>query len=139
MFSRNQKKDSSRMPLSADKVSVIAAGMQINGDIESEGDMRIDGTVVGSVFCKSKVVIISTGKVVGDIQAVNIDVHGTVKGNITAGELLSLKANCVIDGDLATEKLQIEPNASFNGHCKMSFEQKSSSRVSHDGLVLEEH
>jgi cytoskeletal protein CcmA (bactofilin family) len=126
MFSKSQ----------TNKVSIIAAGMQITGDIESDGDIRIDGTVEGNVFCKSKVVIISTGKVIGDVEAVNIDVHGTVRGNIKARDLLSLKANCQISGNLATEKLQIEPNASFNGHCTMALEQKSASHVSKEGVVL---
>lgn len=138
MFSKNQKKDS-KAATYADKVSIIAAGMQVTGDVVSEGDIRIDGTVKGNVFCNSKVVIISTGKVIGDIQAINIDVHGFVEGNITAKELLSLKANCKIEGNLATEKLQIEPNATFNGHCTMTFDQRSASRVSEEGLVLEEH
>lgn len=120
-----------------EKVSVIASGMQLTGDMESEGDIRIDGLVNGNIFCKSKVVIIATGKVIGDIHAVNIDVHGTVNGNITARDLLSLKSNCKINGNLATEKLQIEPNATFNGHCTMTFEQKPTV-VTEDGLVLAE-
>ena len=138
MFSKNRNKDS-KTTTYAEKVSIIAAGVQVTGDIESDGDIRIDGCVKGNVFCKSKVVIISTGKVIGDIQAVNIDVHGTVQGNITAGELLSLKTNCNITGNLATEKLQIEPNAIFNGQCTMIFGQRSSSHVNEEGLVLEEH
>ncbi|HRO41970.1 MAG TPA: polymer-forming cytoskeletal protein [Flavipsychrobacter sp.] len=134
MFSKNKKE--ANTPAYTDKVSVIAAGMQVSGDIESDGDMRIDGTVKGNVFCKSKVVIISTGKVFGDIHAVNVDVHGSVDGNITARDLLSLKANCFINGSLVTDKLQIEPNATFNGHCTMTFESKSGSHVNEDGVVL---
>jgi len=135
MFPRKQNKEN-KAQVYADKVSVIASGMQVTGDIESDGDMRIDGTVKGNVFCRSKVVIISTGKVTGDIQAVNVDVHGMVDGNITAGELLSLKANCIINGNLITEKLQIEPNASFNGNCTMTIGQRSSSLVNEEGEVL---
>lgn len=139
MFSKNKQKENNKAAAYAEKVSIIASGMQITGDIEADGDVRIDGVVNGNIFCKSKVVIISSGKVVGDIQAVNVDVHGTVNGNITARELLSLKANCAINGNLTTEKLQIEPNAAFNGHCTMRFEQKSSSRVDEEGLVLHEN
>jgi len=137
MFSKNQNKDSKAAAF-ADKVSIIAAGMQVSGDIASDGDIRIDGTVNGNVVCKSRVVIIAGGRVTGDIQAVNVDVHGHVQGNITARELLSLKANCKIDGNLVTEKLQIEPNASFNGHCTMNFRQRSASMVSEEGLLLDE-
>jgi len=137
MFSKNQNKDG-KAAAYADKVSIIAAGMQVSGDIESDGDVRIDGTVKGNVFCKSKVVVISTGRVLGDIQAMNVDVHGFVQGNINTAELLCLKANCRIEGSLITGKLQIEPNATFNGHCTMTLEQRSSSHVNEEGLVLEE-
>lgn len=135
MFSRNQNKTVAN----TDAVSIIAAGMQIIGDIESEGDIRIDGSISGNVFCKAKVVIISSGKVAGDIQAVNIDVHGTVRGNITARDLLSLKANCKIDGNLITERLQIEPNATFNGHCTMTFESQEIPAQANQESVLQEH
>jgi cytoskeletal protein CcmA (bactofilin family) len=122
MFSKNQNKGNKTTGY-ADKVSIIAAGMHISGDIESEGDVRIDGVVTGNVFCNSKVVVISTGRVEGDIQAVNVDVHGAVSGHITARDLLSLKASCRIQGNLTTGKLQIEPNAVFNGFCTMASEQ----------------
>jgi cytoskeletal protein CcmA (bactofilin family) len=139
MFSKKRSNGDNRAAAYADKVSIIAQGMHIVGDVESEGDIRIDGVVSGSVFCKSKVVVIATGKVNGDIQAVNVDVHGTVVGNIVAGELLCLKSNCNIQGNLATEKLQIEPNAIFNGHCTMNFGEKSGSTVDEAGLVLQEN
>ncbi len=136
MFSKKANKMNKAPVTYPERVSIIASGMQVSGDIESDGDMRIDGFVNGSVFCKSKVVISQTGRVTGDIQAINIDVHGTVHGNIAALELLSLKSNCSITGNLATEKLQIEPNATFNGHCTMTFDHKSSSHVNEEGVVL---
>jgi cytoskeletal protein CcmA (bactofilin family) len=139
MFAKNQHKEHNRSAIYADKVSIIAAGMQVSGDIESDGDIRIDGLVRGNVHCKSKVVIISSGKVIGDIKALNVDVHGTVDGNVTATELLSLKANCNITGNLTTERLQIEPNANFNGHCTMSAGQKSTSVVTESGVLFHDN
>jgi cytoskeletal protein CcmA (bactofilin family) len=135
MFSKNQHKGN-KTAAHADRVSIIAAGMHISGDIESEGDVRIDGVVTGNVFCNSKVVVISTGRVEGDIQAVNVDVHGAVSGHITARDLLSLKASCRIQGNLTTGKLQIEPNAVFNGFCTMALEQKK--LVTDERVAVEE-
>lgn len=139
MFSRNKDKETNKSPAFSEKVSIIAKGMQISGDIESEGDIRIDGEVRGNVFCKSKVVIIASGKVLGDIQAVTVDVHGEVTGNIVARELLSLKSSARIDGNLVTDKLQIEPNAVFNGECSMGVTQASSTKVTEEGELLREH
>ncbi|MBS1781584.1 MAG: polymer-forming cytoskeletal protein [Bacteroidetes bacterium] len=137
MFSKNNQKDN-KAAIYADKVSIIAAGMVVTGDVESDGDIRIDGTINGNVFCHSKVVIISTGKVNGDIQALNVDVHGTVNGNVSVGELLSLKSNCHISGNLTTENLQIEPNASFNGHCSMGSGKTVATAKEKKTLVLQE-
>lgn len=131
MFSKSQDKHNNY----SEKVSVIAGGMLLTGDIESEGDVRIDGTVCGNILCKSKVVIIKSGKVIGNIHAANVDVHGAVTGNITAKELLSLKAHCQIEGNLTADKLQIEPNATFNGHCTMTLDKKSSSKVNEIGVL----
>ncbi len=123
----------------AEKVSIIAGGMQITGNLSAEGDIRIDGTVKGNVFCKSKVVIISSGKVEGDIEALNVDVHGTITGNITAEDLLCLKASCNITGNLTTDKLQIDPNATFNGQCTMGASSKKKTVVSKNGMMLQEN
>jgi cytoskeletal protein CcmA (bactofilin family) len=134
MFAKKQKSTE----VYADKVSIIAEGLTLSGDIEAEGDIRIDGTVTGNVYCKSKVVIIATGRVIGDIEAINIDVHGYVKGNITTKELLSLKANCRIEGNLRTDRLQIEPNAIFNGQCVMRELPRQTPVVNEDGVLQEE-
>ena len=137
MFSKNKNKGTHTSTI-ADRVSIVAAGMQIHGDIEAEGDIRIDGKVHGNIFCKSKVVVISSGAVDGDIEAVNVDVHGTVNGNVTALDLLSLKAKSNITGNLITEKLQIEPNATFNGQCTMSFQPKPTG-VNEIGVLFQEN
>ncbi len=137
MFPGKKEKEK-KIAAIADKVSILAEGLRVRGDIESDGDIRIDGTVQGNIFCNSKVVIISTGKVVGDIQAVNIDIHGTVEGNITAGDLLSLKATSKITGNLKTSRLQIEPNAVFDGQCTMQLPAARAS-LSAEGIVLQEN
>ena len=130
------RKESSLAALQADKVSVIAPQMVVSGDLESDGDIRIDGTVNGNVFCKAKVVVISMGKVYGDIQALQVDIHGTVIGNVTADELLTMRSKSKITGNLSTKKLQIEPNAIFNGCCTMELEKQP--KVTERGELVEE-
>ena len=137
MFAKKKDKGAHATSV-AEKVSIIAAGMQIHGDIESEGDIRIDGKVHGNIFCKARVVVISSGTVQGDIEAVNVDIHGTVNGNITALDLLSLKSKSNITGNLTTDKLQIEPNATFNGLCTMSLPPRPTG-VNEMGLLFQEN
>jgi cytoskeletal protein CcmA (bactofilin family) len=101
-------------------INLISNGTDIIGDIKSNGDIRIDGTLKGNLATKGKVVIGATGKVIGEVTCKNSEVSGIVDGKITVGQLLNLKASSKILGDIATSKLSVEPGATFSGTCKMS-------------------
>jgi cytoskeletal protein CcmA (bactofilin family) len=100
-------------------INLISTGTDITGDIKSNGDIRIDGTLKGNLNTKGKVVIGPTGKVSGEVICKNSEVSGIVEGKIIVGQLLNLKASSKIVGDIATAKLSIEPGALFTGNCKM--------------------
>jgi cytoskeletal protein CcmA (bactofilin family) len=101
-------------------INLISNGTDITGDIKSNGDIRIDGSLTGNLNTKGKVVIGTTGKVSGEVTCKNSEVSGVVEGKIIVGQLLNLKASSKILGDIATSKLSIEPGAKFTGNCKMS-------------------
>ncbi len=103
----------------APSVNIIGNGTDIKGNIKSNGDLRIDGFITGNINASGKVVVGSTGRVEGEISCQNADISGDVKANIKVTELLSLKANAVVSGDIFTNKLAIEPGAVFTGACKM--------------------
>ncbi len=100
-------------------VNLIGVGTTIVGDVTSSGDIRIDGSLSGSVNTKGKVVIGTTGMVEGNVNASNADVSGELNGAISVSELLSLKSTAKLDGDIIANKLAIEPGASFTGSCSM--------------------
>lgn len=100
-------------------INLLGAGTSIKGDIKSNGDFRIDGSLVGSIHSKGKVIIGTTGKVDGEIICQNADISGEVKARVTVAELLSLKATSKISGDVTTNKLAIESGAKFSGSCNM--------------------
>ncbi|MEI6764999.1 MAG: polymer-forming cytoskeletal protein [Bacteroidota bacterium] len=100
-------------------INIIGNGTIIKGDIKSNGDMRIDGTLIGSVNAKGKVVIGPTGNVEGEIICLNGDFSGNVKAQVSVTELLQLKATSRLTGDIVTGKLAIEPGAKFSGSCNM--------------------
>lgn len=100
-------------------VNIIGNGTDIKGNIKSNGDLRIDGFIKGTITASGKVVVGTTGCVEGEISCQNADISGEVKANIQVVELLSLKANAVVSGDIFTNKLSIEPGAIFTGACKM--------------------
>ncbi len=99
--------------------NLLGADTTVKGDIESNGDFRIDGTLIGSISSKGKVVVGSTGNVEGEIKCQNADISGKVKANVTVAELLSLKASAKFSGEITTGKLAIEPGAKFSGSCNM--------------------
>lgn len=136
MFAKN-KEGKSKFSFAADSISTIAASMKILGDIEAEHDMRIDGHVVGNIFCKARVVLGKSGSVDGELHALNADVTGTVNGNVHVEEQLNLKVNGVVNGNITVGKLSIEPTATFNGKCTMSGRQTSNtSYVTEDSMVV---
>lgn len=97
----------------------IGKGTFLQGNIETFGNIRIEGKVSGDVKSKSKVALGNSSHVEGNIMAQNADIEGEVKGRIEVSELLVLKSTAVINGDILTGKMVVEPGAVFNGTCKM--------------------
>lgn len=100
-------------------VNLIGAGTIIEGDVTTNGDIRIDGSLKGSVTVKGKLVIGVSGSIDGEAICQNADVSGTLKGKIAVTELLSLKASAKLTGDIITNKIAVEPGAMFSGSCSM--------------------
>lgn len=101
-------------------INMLGAGTTIKGDIQSNGDFRVDGTLIGSIHSKGKIVIGETGNVDGEIVCNNADISGKVKAQISVSELLTLKSTAKLSGEITTNKLSIEPGAKFSGTCNMS-------------------
>jgi len=99
--------------------TLISSGTTLKGDISSNNDLRIDGTVIGNIHSAAKIVIGSNGVVEGDIAGNQADIVGKVSGNIRTKELLQLRGECIVTGNLYAGKLQVEPSATFNGQCHM--------------------
>lgn len=99
--------------------NVIGKGTTLEGNIETFGNIRIEGRVHGNIKSKAKIALGNSSHVEGNITAQNADIEGTVKGKIDIAEILVLKASAVVHGDISTGKLVVEPGAVFNGTCKM--------------------
>jgi cytoskeletal protein CcmA (bactofilin family) len=99
--------------------NTIGKGTFLEGNVETYGNIRIEGKVVGNIKSKSKVALGHQSHVQGNILAQNADIEGEVKGKLEITELLVLKATAVISGDIVTGKMVVEPGAVFNGTCKM--------------------
>ncbi|GAO28286.1 hypothetical protein JCM15548_1361 [Geofilum rubicundum JCM 15548] len=99
--------------------NMIGPGTKIVGNIETNGDIRIDGNIEGNINSKGKVVVGNNGFVKGEVLCSNAEISGTVHGKMAITELLSLKASSKVNGDIKSGKLSIEPGALFSGTCSM--------------------
>lgn len=117
MFS--SKPRSSYVETPAGSTTIIGAGTVISGNIESIGDIRIDGILKGNLTCKSKILLGPAAIIEGNIIANQADILGRVLGKVKVNDLLYLHGKAVIEGNIQTAKLQIESPASFNGECQM--------------------
>jgi cytoskeletal protein CcmA (bactofilin family) len=115
MFSNKEKTQKTKVM----EINVVAKNTTINGDIISEGDFRIDGTLEGNIKTKGRVIIGIDGSVKGKIDAVNSDIEGKFSGELLVQETLTIKATATISGDVIIGKLSVEPGATFNASCSM--------------------
>ena len=93
--------------------SIFGADIAIRGDITALADLHIDGRVEGDIACAS-LVQGQSSEVVGAIRAETARLAGTVRGSITASELVILKT-AHIEGDVHYDALTIEQGAQVDG------------------------
>lgn len=96
--------------------SIVSANLRVTGDLESEGDIQIDGHVEGDVRSNS-VTVGEHAVVSGAILAQTVHVAGTVKGQIN-GKTVELTRTAKVTGDIVHESLAIEAGAYIQGLCR---------------------
>jgi cytoskeletal protein CcmA (bactofilin family) len=120
MFNTKNKTEMQQEKTSAGNgTTLVSSGTTLKGDISSNSDLRIDGTIVGNITSSAKIIIGANGVVEGDIFGNQADIVGKVSGNIRTKELLQLRGESIVTGNLYAGKLQVEPSATFNGQCHM--------------------
>ena len=116
MFNTSKKEHSS----SFNNNNLVGKGTNITGDIKCEGDIRIDGTLLGNIIVSGKLIVGETSEITGDIKANQAEVYGKIFGKLVIDDLLSIRSSGYVEGDLFAGNLQIEATAKFNGVCHMS-------------------
>ncbi len=113
------------MEMESTAINIITDGTLVKGDITATGDFRLDGTLEGNIQLNGKLVVGDSGVVNGNVLCQNANIIGTVNGNLSVKELLSLSASARVRGDILINKLSIEPGAVFSGKCRMIDEIKA--------------
>jgi cytoskeletal protein CcmA (bactofilin family) len=102
-------------------MSLIGPGMNIVGDLSTDGTVRVEGRIEGTVRAGKAVVIGKGGEVVGDVLTQDAVIGGTVRGTVVAESRLELQATCDIEGQIRarSQHLQLEEGCRFNGQIQM--------------------
>ena len=102
-------------------MSIIGPGMNIVGDLMTDGTVRVEGRIEGTIRAGKAVVVGKEGEVVGDIYTQDAVVGGKVRGTVTAESRLEMQATCDIEGQITarSQHLQLEEGARFNGQIQM--------------------
>ena len=115
----------------------LVQGTNVEGTIHADKDIRIDGTLKGTLTCKGKVIIGPTGYITGDITCENAVIEGRFEGILMVGDVLHVKETAKIDGDVTTQKLVVQPGSIFNVKCKMGAPSSNGRKMMVDEDIIE--
>ena len=108
-----------------DEVTIISAGVVIEGKLTSNGNVRVDGSVNGDITANGNVTVGENGEVSGEVNAEVIVIGGKVTGTVKSKDKLILEAKAVLQGDIITKILVVEAGAQFDGQSKMNEKETS--------------
>ena len=99
-------------------INLIGTGTIIQGDINCNGDIRINGTLNGNLNTKGRLIVGEAGRIKGEISCKNADILGFVEGKMTVTDLLSLKSSSTIIGEVSIGRISIEPGCKLMVHAR---------------------
>jgi cytoskeletal protein CcmA (bactofilin family) len=105
--------------------SIVQEGVTVKGEIQADGDVRLDGRLEGRISATERVTIGATGSLVADVEAGEVIIMGSVEGNVRAQKRLELKKGARVVGNITTPVLVVEEGVHFHGTSNMSPESAS--------------
>lgn len=100
-------------------INSLGSNTTINGDLSAGSDIRIDGSLIGNLKCKGKVILGPKGKIKGEIDCENAVIEGSIEGTLKVKDHLQVKESANIIGEISTNKLTVQSGAIFNVKCNM--------------------
>ena len=100
-------------------LSVVATGMRIDGRLDTNGVVKVEGMVSGSIRAERQVLVAKGGIVEGDILTREAVIGGEVRGAIYADERVEVQAGSQVNGDITTKRILLQEGGEVNGHLRM--------------------
>ena len=97
--------------------SILGPESKLQGDFTAEGSARVDGTLCGNVKIAGTLIVGSTGRICGNVEAEAVIVGGEVQGNIIAPKMVELTEKARVTGDVTTMDIEIDEEAVLQGKC----------------------
>jgi len=110
-------------------LNTLVKGTEVEGNIKTESDIRIDGTLIGNLSCAAKVIIGPSGTVDGDITCQSAVIEGSFKGVLDVEGNLTLKETAVINGKAAYDKLVVHQGAVINANIRRQGEHPTDNTI----------
>ncbi|HKJ45448.1 MAG TPA: polymer-forming cytoskeletal protein [Balneolales bacterium] len=114
--------------------TILNQGTEIEGDINTDRNIKLNGHLKGSCTSKNKIIISENCLIEGDIRASSIDIYGKVIGDINVDNVLFLAESSNIEGNCYTGKIKVEEGAVIQGYINKPGGQKRN--VSAEGKSL---
>ncbi|MDR3349845.1 MAG: polymer-forming cytoskeletal protein [Acidaminococcales bacterium] len=95
--------------------TLIGKTTSLNGVLNSDGSVRVEGMFEGQITAKGDIFIGPDSRIKAEINGRNVTISGTVTGNVSVNEKLELLAGATLNGDIKVKKLVIEEGAVFKG------------------------
>lgn len=112
MFKGEKNKSNNDSP---ERLNRLVSGTELEGDLKTESNLRVDGRIIGNTQCNGKFVLGEKGIVKGNLTATTAELEGTIDGDIAVEDLLILRKTAIIKGAVTTGRLIIEDGAQIGG------------------------
>jgi len=99
--------------------TIVGPSVKVEGELSSEGNVRIDGQVAGNVQTSQNLAVGEQAVISANVKALNAVIAGKIKGNITVEEALEITETGQVEGDITAKIISISPGAIFQGQCQM--------------------
>ncbi len=102
------------------EMNIIGAGTVLEGKIRSQGNVRVDGKLIGEVTASESLAVGITGEIEGNVTAKNVTIGGKVRGTINASEKIVFEGKSVVRADIRATRLIIDEGSIFDGKVSMT-------------------
>ncbi|HET8632891.1 MAG TPA: polymer-forming cytoskeletal protein [Gemmatimonadales bacterium] len=101
-------------------LSIVARDMTITGDMETQGVVKVEGRVKGTIRADAQVIVSPGAIIEGDLHSKEAVVAGEVRGTINATERVELQASALVKGDISTPRIAILEGGKVTGEVRMN-------------------